>query len=634
MIDHSQKHADEDDRQGLIGLAVVLALVILVVGYLSYRVFFDLLIDSYRGVVNGAIASTRSVIDTEILKSEELLRLVMSEPGVAQNLSVEAEFRVDPVIAAFTRYARNIDSVMQIRWLDEQGVERVRVDHRDDRVYRADEAQLQNKSGRYYVDEALKLPVGEIYVSDIDLNVENGQVEKPYRPTVRVILRTGLAQDQKPGLLIINYDFGFLLKDVPLLVPDVMQMQLVNGDGFWLYHPEDNLAWGHILGESQNNMAVVDPALWREIEGLNTEDMVFINRRGLAVHRMNLLHDDPTSHRPLFIVGSISETLLNRLWWKAVAFSAGASVLLCVIAGFLLYKNWRLTLEVSSKNAALKQEAIELSHAIEELDHALQMQSDLRTELIQSEKLASMGTMMAGMSHELNTPIGTSILTMSSLEQRLQRFRDDVTQGITKSGFDDHLASLEEGMKQALKSNQRAADLIAGFKRLAFDRNQDEVRSFHLHQVINDVMLAMRPMLRKAGVRLNIDVADDLEISSIPGMLSQVLQNLVNNALDHGLSGVSNPVLSIVAKLEGKTVDLIVSDNGRGIDAAILPHIFEPFVTSNRSGGNTGMGMYFVHQWVTQPLQGEISIEAVATGGTSVRCTIPVERKDLGNSIG
>jgi signal transduction histidine kinase len=213
---------------------------------------------------------------------------------------------------------------------------------------------------------------------------------------------------------------------------------------------------------------------------------------------------------------------------------------------------------------------------------------------------------------------------MAASKQRTEhnRLAKSFHSGLTKSALERYLTDNEQGLDLIEANQRRAAELVRSFKRLAIDRAREEVISFSLDQVINDLMKTLHHRLKVAHVKTELKIPD-INMSGTPGILSQVVQNLVMNVIHHAFEPELGGKLTISATLVGEQVELRVSDNGKGIAPDLLPTLFDPFVTSKRSHGNTGLGMHFVHQWVTRSLKGSIAVETEPHKGTTFVLTIP-----------
>jgi|GEM_PF-1292517 len=257
-------------------------------------------------------------------------------------------------------------------------------------------------------------------------------------------------------------------------------------------------------------------------------------------------------------------------------------------------------------------------------------QKQAEAELVQSEKLASLGGLVAGVAHEVNTPIGIGVTAASHLHERSADLKEMLTQGNLKK------SSLEEFLETALQSSaiisanlKRAADLVRSFKQVAVDQSSDETRPFNLLEYVREVMHSLDPQLRKKpSVSVALDGDQDLDMVGYPGPVAQILTNLVLNSVTHGFPGDEPGRISIRVDSEGDMARLLYRDSGRGIAPENLKRIFDPFFTTNRSGGSSGLGMHIVYNLITQKIGGAIKCTSTLGEGVVFDIRLPLRIGD------
>jgi signal transduction histidine kinase len=274
---------------------------------------------------------------------------------------------------------------------------------------------------------------------------------------------------------------------------------------------------------------------------------------------------------------------------------------------------------ISHQQEMLEVQAAEIQLKNTELQESLETLRRTQSQLVQSEKMASLGTLVAGVSHELNTPIGVAVTAASTLkrhtEEFLQRYRQG---GLKKSELENYLESAQMGTDLTLRNLDRAAELVQSFKRVAVDQTSDEKRSFNLGQYLHEIATSLQPMLKGTHYHIEIHCLSDVEIESYPGAFAQIITNLVQNSVKHGFDEMPREgVMLVTVRRSGKRLELVYSDNGRGISPELLPRIFDPFFTTKPSQGGTGLGMHIVYNLVTQKLGGEIRCESEVGKGTT-----------------
>lgn len=276
---------------------------------------------------------------------------------------------------------------------------------------------------------------------------------------------------------------------------------------------------------------------------------------------------------------------------------------------------WWVTLSYESRELAER----ELVNSL----HYLEM---TREELVQSEKLAALGGLVAGVAHEVNTPVGIMVSAASFLDDRT-RAVDRQKASLTPTELEDYLADAGESARLLLANARRTAELIQNFKQLAVDQLSDQWRWFNLHDYIQETLASLQPKLKHTRVRVQLDCPDDIELYSQPGPFAQVLTNLVLNSLAHAFDSGQNGLIRIEVSADPTDEILLIrySDDGRGIPEAIRSRIFEPFFTTRRNQGGTGLGLHLVYTIVTQKLLGSINLDSEAGQGT--RFTLRIPRK-------
>lgn len=268
-------------------------------------------------------------------------------------------------------------------------------------------------------------------------------------------------------------------------------------------------------------------------------------------------------------------------------------------------------------NRALKREQAEQRELIKRLE-------ETRQQLVQAEKFASLGTIVAGVAHELNTPIGNGLMAASTLARAIATFRRESTDGIKRSMLESLLKEMETGSDITQRNLLRAAELISSFKQVAADRSSEQRRNFELDEVVGKIMLTLQPSLKNTVARFAVDIPPGIHLDSYPGPLGQILVNLIGNATLHAFEGRSHGKVHIHATAHtGDNVRIWVDDDGIGIPPELLPRIFDPFVTSKMGRGGTGLGLYIAHNIAANMLGGSISVISSIGHGTTFELNIP-----------
>jgi len=252
--------------------------------------------------------------------------------------------------------------------------------------------------------------------------------------------------------------------------------------------------------------------------------------------------------------------------------------------------------------------------------------SETQRYLIETERLAALGGLVAGVAHEISSPIGTSLTVASTLAHRSADFTDQIASGQMRRAQLAEFASGCRGAAEQLVANlQRAGGLIQSFKQVAIDRSSDDRRAFDLKLATEQVIASVRSRLLKSQSSLAIEVPSEIIMDSFPGPYGQVLTNLIFNAVTHGFAdGPGGHMLIKAHRLGMDQVEIIFSDDGGGIPEDVQRHVFDPFFTTRRAQGSTGLGLYIVHNLVTQQLGGRITLVSAPGKGTTICLTLPL----------
>ncbi|MDN3525914.1 ATP-binding protein [Halomonas sabkhae] len=247
-------------------------------------------------------------------------------------------------------------------------------------------------------------------------------------------------------------------------------------------------------------------------------------------------------------------------------------------------------------------------------------------EIVRNEKLAALGALVAGVAHELNTPIGNGLTAASTASETVRAAERELAEGtLTKSRLEDTLASTREASDIITSTLGRARELVGNFKQVAVDRQSENRRQFALDEVIEETLATLQPSLKKTPYRVETDLTVGLSIDGYPGPLGQVITNLCDNAVRHGFDGRdSGRVLITSAATDDDQVRIQVRDDGQGIPDDHLKKIFEPFFTTKLGAGGSGLGMSIVHRLVTQVMGGRIDVESHPGEGSVFTIVLPV----------
>ena len=265
-----------------------------------------------------------------------------------------------------------------------------------------------------------------------------------------------------------------------------------------------------------------------------------------------------------------------------------------------------------------------MRQAKETAEQAFQQLKETQNSLVQAEKMASLGSLVAGVAHEINTPIGVILTSASVLSEDSREFRNNIESGTIRKSELLRYTDIAIQSSTLIQTNaERAAALIQSFKHVAVDQTSEARRTFNLREYIEEVILSLRPSLRHSALGITIDCTQHIDIDGYPGALSQIITNMVTNTIAHAFKPGEKGRLQIQAEQEEGIVRMVFSDNGKGIAAEYISHIFDPFFTTRRGAGGSGLGLNIVYNLVTQTLGGTISVSSSPDEGTRFSIFFP-----------
>jgi len=283
--------------------------------------------------------------------------------------------------------------------------------------------------------------------------------------------------------------------------------------------------------------------------------------------------------------------------------------------------------EVFRENAVAKRTTEdELRASKEKAESALLELNAAQQNLIDAERLAALGGLVAGVAHEVNNPIGISLTVASSFARRAEMFEAELNSGtgLRRSQLEEFVRTSRDAAQQLVGNLHRAGELIQSFKQVAVDRSHAERRQFSLGEATDQIIASLRPALKKASIALSVEVPEGLMIDGYPGSYGQILTNLFLNAANHAFADGRSGAISISARPRGSDdVEIIFADNGAGMTPDVQRQAFDPFFTTRRNEGGTGLGLHIVYNLVTQQLGGRMMLDSRLGQGTTFRIIIP-----------
>lgn len=285
--------------------------------------------------------------------------------------------------------------------------------------------------------------------------------------------------------------------------------------------------------------------------------------------------------------------------------------------------------EVRALNADLearvKARTADLAATNDNLHAAMAELKQAQGQLVESEKMASLGGLVAGVAHEINTPVGIGVTAATHLKEAAVSMKTSFAEGSMKRrDLEGFLGTAEQSTEIIFANLQRASDLIKSFKQIAVDQSSDDRRVFRAREYIDEIVLSLAPRLKKTAHMIDIDCDPDLRLDSYPGVYSQIITNLILNSLMHAFDDGKAGTIRIALHAGDSQVTLRYSDDGKGMDEAHAAKVFEPFFTTKRGAGGSGLGMNILYNLVTGKLAGKVTCESTVGGGTAFTIIAPI----------
>ncbi len=310
-----------------------------------------------------------------------------------------------------------------------------------------------------------------------------------------------------------------------------------------------------------------------------------------------------------------------------------------IFTGEDITEKYQIENEILELNSTLEERVIErteeLQQANQELENTLDTLNMAQEELVRSEKLAALGSLVAGIAHEINTPIGNSLMVASTLIDRTRALAGSYSTGLKRSTLERYIDDARKAGEILERNLYRAADLVASFKQVAVDQTSSQRRKFSLAEVVSAIMLTLSPAIRKTAFTVDQNIPEGLMMDSYPGPLEQVVTNLVNNALLHGFEGRDTGIVSIDAQPAADGwLELTIQDNGIGIPPANINRVFDPFFTTRLGAGGSGLGLPIMHNIVTSVLGGKVRMQSEVNVGTIFTLALPLVAPQMQSAEG
>ncbi|MBS8275396.1 sensor histidine kinase [Thalassospira tepidiphila] len=519
----------------------------------------------------------------------------------------------DDTIDYFEKLADEVPRFSQLRIILPDGMETLRVDASGRDSVIVPKADLQDKSGRYYVQAAKALRPGEVYVSVLDLNVENGAIEVPFRPTSRLVTPVAGSDGAVLGYLIVNIDMAQPLGGFVTVSESDIRSELLNQDGYWLAGVERERLWGFMRDETQT-MARTNPDLWQRISDVQGQEFLRSDGR---IYEIETLSITDVMHE---VSGSAVQSAESKFYLVASArlYQAWGNI---GGPGFFVIFVFGLAIFGVSGG---------IGYLLLRRRQALHIQARLTKDLMYQRKMASLGRIVAGVSHEMRTPLGNALTVSTTMSDDI----DDLTTRVSELGIQDEDLmdlgdTLRQGSRILQKNIDRTAELLKHFSQTASDQTIHKRGQFDLVQIIENLIGTLEKPLDKSGVRLEASLPASAKMVGYSDAVDQVLLNLIMNARQHAFVGCEGGQISIRLSEHDKDHYLIeVADDGVGIAPEYRERIFEPFWSLDRGphGSSThgsGLGLAITLNTVQSTLGGKMTLSSAPGKGTIFQIILP-----------
>lgn len=590
-------------------------IVVCLAGALGYLRLLDLRLTPLRNAARLLIEQSVALTGSELSNLSRDALVLGQNPALSAAISADNPGAAGTALLTFARASR---PYARIAWIDETGRERSRVDNTDGIATLVEAARLRRSGVEPWAKALSNLLPTEARFTPLDFR--DGTVR------LRAASPVYDSRGRQRGMVVITLDLRRLLSQIQALEASGIE-------AIRLFGPDGRLVEA---GDTEPGLPHTDPELWQLMQEQGR------GRREGAEGMWHFQDFQPTEPGPgrlaaatWYFMARVPADTVGHLRSTSAWQSGGTSALALLLAIWATWRRRQIEREREHLLADLQTNHQALAAAKAESEASLERLQHLQAELVQAEKLASLGLLVAGVAHELNTPLGSAKVTASTMARRLQdalHRADSATLGPAEiRAVLDHQRA---GLDIVDHSLDRAGQVIRLFKQLAVDRGTVERRIFALDDVLSDVQRLLAARQLAPRIPLRIDTAPGLVLDSYPGPLGQVVENLVGNAQLHAFDPeiqspterTESPEIRVRSQLDPHSglLHIAVSDNGCGIAEDVLPRIFDPFFTTRRGRGGTGIGLHLCHHFCTQVLGGRVTVSTRLGQGSQFTVQIPL----------
>ncbi|MFZ6769839.1 PAS domain S-box protein [Undibacterium sp. Di26W] len=411
-----------------------------------------------------------------------------------------------------------------------------------------------------------------------------------------------------------KYSTLFQLSPIPLGLVDVKADRIVEVNDVWL--KEFGYTRDEVVGQLTSALGFD-----AQVEKRKEFDQALLRGKKVDQMEVHLKSKDGTSL--IFLLSARLIKMRNKR--------------MCIFSLLNVTRQVEVEHEIREMTAQLEERVklrtLNLQQANAELASAMASLRHTQDELVRAEKMAALGSLVAGVAHELNTPIGNSVTVASTLQDKTKDLMADLREGrLKRSMLDTYVDTASKGTELLMRTLGMARELIRSFKQVAVDQSSSHRRNFDLQTVLEELIVTMAPMYKNSPYTLLTDLAPGIGMDSYPGPLGQIVTNFMTNALTHGFEHRTSGEMRLITHLQDDgSVQIIFSDNGIGMNEHVKKRVFDPFFTTKLGQGGSGLGMNIVYNLVTGVLGGEIQLHSQLDEGTTFIMTLPLVAPQIAN---
>jgi len=428
----------------------------------------------------------------------------------------------------------------------------------------------------------------------------NQMIKEPVSLLTNYALESIIKQSQSELGYIVFFDHNEQIQSIQICSQE---------DGHITHKPNDNISFPNIKSPEWKSVALNKK---NSIENL-VQDVFYTNINSeVSIPIIRHLRTPIFQDKSLFLIAGVANKNENYSYYDEYQLT-------------LLMQGLATIMQKKRADGQILKINKDLEQKTNELQASLALIQKTQNQLVESEKMASLGELVAGVAHEINTPIGIAVTESSFMEYKTSELVKKYKNGkMKRSDLDKYLKNVTEASVGILKNLNRAANLIQNFKQVAVDQSNEQKRRININNYLNEILISMRPKYKRTNHIINVNCPEDIEILTYPGAFYQVISNLIMNSLIHGFENINNGEMSFNISIQESKVLIDYTDNGKGIPSELLSKIFDPFFTTKRGKGGTGLGLHIVYNLVVQNLGGKISCSSKTNEGCQFLIEIPM----------